>query len=106
MKSGKLRHKIYVQNPSEVSDAQGGADGAWSTHQPACWASVEPLSTREQFWQSQLQTIGTHKVTMRYTALITSRSRILFGTRTFEITSLTNTEERNEELTLICVEVS
>jgi len=105
MKSGKLRHKIYVQNPSEVSDAQGGADGAWSTHQPACWASVEPLSTREQFWQSQLQTIGTHKVTMRYTALITSRSRILFGTRTFEIAGVLAPRSWELWRRVVCVEV-
>jgi SPP1 family predicted phage head-tail adaptor len=104
MKAGVLRHKVSIQNPSESTDTQGGAEFTWTTVATA-WAAVEPLSSREQYWQSQLQTLGTHKVTLRYTALVTSRSRILFGARVFEITNITNTEERNEELTLICVEV-
>jgi SPP1 family predicted phage head-tail adaptor len=104
MKSGMLRHKVLIQNPSESTDTQGGAEFTWTTVATA-WAAVEPLSSREQYWQSQLQTLGTHKVTLRYTALVTSRSRILFGTRTFEITSKVNTEERGEELVLVCVEV-
>lgn len=105
MKAGDLRHKVQIQNPTEATDSQGGAEFTWATV-ATVWAAIEPLSSREQSYRSEIQEIATHKVTMRYTALVTSRSRILFGSRVLDIVSRVSAEERGEQLVLICNEVS
>lgn len=105
MKAGDLRHKVQIQNPSETGDSQGGAEFTWTTAGSA-WAAIEPLSSREQSYQATIQISATHKVTMRYTPLVTNRSRLLYGARVFEIISRVNSEERGEQLILVCNEVS
>lgn len=105
MKAGDLRHKVQIQTPTEATDSQGGAEFTWATV-ASVWAAIEPLSSREQSYQATIQVVATHRVTLRYTALLTNRSRLLYGARIFEIISRVNAEERGEQLVLICNEVA
>jgi head-tail adaptor len=43
---------------------------------------------------------------MPYHAQVTLQTRLHFNGRTFSVVGLTNTEERNVELVLLCVEVA
>jgi SPP1 family predicted phage head-tail adaptor len=105
MKAGDLRHKVQIQNPTEATDSQGGAEFTWATVGSA-WAAIEPLSSREQSYQATIQVVASHKVTLRYTSLVTNRSRLLLGSRVLDVVSRVSAEERGEQLLLICNEVS
>jgi SPP1 family predicted phage head-tail adaptor len=49
---------------------------------------------------------STHKVRTRYTPNVTRKDQILFGSRTFAIDSINNTDERNIELVLTAHEIN
>ncbi|WP_256846916.1 phage head closure protein [Paenibacillus sp. Pae108] len=102
--TGKLRHKITIKHLQSVDDGAGGSVETWMTY-ASPFASVEPLSGRELFQAQQLQSEVTHKIRMRYRPGITPDMRVYFGTRVFLINSAINWQERNRELTLMCVEV-
>jgi SPP1 family predicted phage head-tail adaptor len=101
---GTLRHRITLQRAVESPDSLGAMVETWQ-NLANVWASVEPLSAREQFNLHSTYTEATHKVTIYYLAGVTAKCRVLFGTRTFNIESVVNPEERNEDLNLICSEV-
>jgi SPP1 family predicted phage head-tail adaptor len=72
------------------------------------WGSVNPLSAREQINAQQANMEVTHKVNIRYSttaAAILGTTRIVFGTRTFEVTSITKPNEISEQYELLCKEI-
>jgi SPP1 family predicted phage head-tail adaptor len=102
--SGK-RHSIDLQTVSEVNNA-GEVTETWST---ICTkrASIEPIQGRE-YWDGK-QTLADQnfviKIDYDATAVtITTKGRILFGSRIFDIQTKANPGEMNEELHFICKE--
>jgi SPP1 family predicted phage head-tail adaptor len=104
MQSGKLRHRITIHDQSESQDSLGQV-----VVTPAAaferWAAIEPLSGRELINAQALQADVTHSVTIRHTPGVGPRMQIQFGSRTFNIGSVLNVDERNREMRLGCVEV-
>lgn len=106
MKSGKLIHKIEIQEAIDVRDEFGSVSGqTWNLFCYA-WASIEPLSGREYFAAAQTQSEVSHKITIRYRSGIKQYYRILWNDRIFDILSILNTNEANVELVLYCSEVT
>jgi SPP1 family predicted phage head-tail adaptor len=73
------------------------------------WGKIEPLTGREYNQAQQMQSNVTHKIT---TELLpqnkgpaNSRMRLKHGTRTFEVQSVVNVNERSRELEWMCTEV-
>jgi len=95
-----------VQSASESQGTTGELTKTWATD-ATVWGSIEPLSARELVQAQQIQSDITHRVTMRYRSdlTVTVEQRILFdSTRVFEIISVLNRDERNEQLELLCKE--
>lgn len=109
MHAGKLRHRITIQRLTGARDTFGAETDAWETFK-RCWAEVKPAfgsqgGGREVFLMGQqLQAISDVVITMRYMAGITTKDRVSFGDRTFEILATHNRDERNREMELICKE--
>lgn len=107
MQAGKLRRRITIERPTTgAQSATGEPTLAWATL-TTCWAEIRPLSGRELFAARQVQSDVSHSIRIRAnaeTTTITSRDRVKFGERTFQITGVTNTDERNKEITLACTE--
>ena len=103
MRIGTLRHKVEIQALTVTEDAIGNQVEEW-TKVADVWAAVEPLQGDEKLAAAYIQAETTHKVTIRYLAGITPANRILFGSRTLEIESVRNLEERSRELVLMCKE--
>lgn len=105
MRAGLLRHRIEVQAATEAEDVHGGHSETWI---PAdtIWGSIEPLKGEELLEAQAVDVRVTHRVRMRYqpSGGLTAKKRLKFGTRIFNIISVLNTEERNWELTALCVE--
>jgi SPP1 family predicted phage head-tail adaptor len=104
MRAGKLRHPVVIERTYQARNPNSAELVDEWREVSRVWASVEPLSGSElvQAQQSAAQT--THQVTIRYTGNVLTRDRIKFGTRILEIDGIVNRDERNEMLTLQCVE--
>jgi SPP1 family predicted phage head-tail adaptor len=103
MRAGRLRHRVSIQAPSETLDDFGEADLSWATDSTV-WASIEPISGNERFSSDQVTAELTHRVFIRYLTGLTPRKRLLFGSRVFQIQSILNKDEKNEQLELLCRE--
>jgi SPP1 family predicted phage head-tail adaptor len=72
------------------------------------WAAIEPLQGREALLAAQAQTTLTHRVRLRgenRSRGITARNRLLYGSRIFDIQSVTDSQEGHRELVLDCQEL-
>ena len=104
MKAGKLRKRVAIQSRTDsVSDETMAPTQTWTTV-ATVWASVEPLSGQEGIQANQLNAELSHRVTIRYYSGLTAAYRILWGTRVLRIVSVLNTDERNREMVLSCME--
>lgn len=109
MDTGALRHYVRLENPgAAVPDGDGGFTQAWTALEPPMvWASIRPASARdlERSIAGTVQSTATHLVGMRYHAGVTTKTRVVFGTRIFHVQGVHNIEERNVELVLAVEEV-
>lgn len=98
-----MNKRVYLQAEMQASDGQGGFISSWENI-AELWASITPLNGYEKFQAGQLQTPLTHKVLMRYRSGITTKNRLLYGSRVLEVKEVVNTNEDNVFLQLKCLE--
>lgn len=75
MSAGQLRHYIRIRIPADVDDGEGGQAVTWRNG-PTLWANIEPVSAREQSLAGAVQTIATHRISIRYDARVTGARRL------------------------------
>lgn len=100
MRAGRLRHLVCVQTPVEVPNEFGEPIKQW---QPLCsgWASIEPLRGSEKFSAMQVASEVDSRIVMRWTPgaeKITTKDRVVFGGKIYDIKDVLNIDERNREL--------
>jgi len=103
MNPGTLRHMVTIQKTTQTQNARGGTVDTWSTFATRR-ASINPVKGTEKNANSTVRGDTTHVVVLRYLAGVTTKHRIQFGTRTFEILAALNPGERNRQLNLECRE--
>jgi SPP1 family predicted phage head-tail adaptor len=101
--SGRLNHKIVIQERTETKNSVGEDITTWDTYKWT-WAQVTPLTGKEYFSKNEFQSTITNKIYMRYLTGVTPDMRIVWDSRTFDIISVINTDERNRELILMVEE--
>jgi SPP1 family predicted phage head-tail adaptor len=101
---GKLRERVTVQQSSAARNSLGEAVLSWSDFAEV-WASVEGVSAREALAAGQQDTTITHRVRLRYLPGLTQRDRFSWGSRTLNIVSLLEYNNRAEHVA-ICEEVT
>ena len=104
MQAGKLRHVIKIQAPETGRNAVGETVTQWVDF-AVVPASIEPISSTEQFTAQQFLPEITHKIRIRYMPGISHKYRILYNGRVFEIAPPRNIDERNRELEILAREV-
>jgi len=97
-----MRHRITLQSPSAELDATG-QPASWNDV-ATVWAAVEPLRGREYFAAQQVNAETTTRIRIRYRAGVTSAMRGRYGSRTYDIVSVIDVDERHVELQLMCTE--
>ena len=103
MRIGKLRHRITIDQVTEIQDTDGAVLESWSQY-AVVQASIEPISGREYFAAQSTQADVTHRISLRYRSGITPKMRVNYASRIFDILSVINVGERNRELQLMCRE--
>lgn len=102
--SGRLRHKVDIQVQTRTPDGYGQFTVTWADLASDVWCEIKPVLGREYFAAMQQQAKITHKIRMRFRKGITSKHRVLYGNRVFNIESVIDPEEKHQELVLYCTE--
>ena len=103
MRSGRLRHRLILQNKVETRDAYGAATITWAT-QTTVWGAIEPLSGTEYQSQAQIEAEAKVRIVMRYYSGINETWRVVNDNRAYSILSVINHDDRNRMLTLMCLQ--
>lgn len=103
MRSGRLRHRVTIQQPVAAVNGYGERITTWSTV-ATVWGAVEPLRGREFFDAEQVQAEISHRVVLRYRSGISSTMRLLHLSRVLHIQQVIDVDERHRELQLMCRE--
>jgi SPP1 family predicted phage head-tail adaptor len=99
----KLNKRVTIQNVSRVSDGQGGFTETW-TDSATVWAGIEPVKSYERFQAMQQAVPVSHKITMRYNAVVDETSRMRYGNRLFEVKEVINVDEADRFLQIRAIE--
>ena len=70
-----------------------------------CAIRSSTSSDMERFVATTVQAAARRIVEMDYHPQVTTKTRIVFGSRVLQITGIDNVDERDRELILACVEV-
>jgi len=100
MRTGKMRHLVTLQNLVVGSPQQlptGEPDEAWTAFATDIWADIQPLRGRELIAAQAVASEVTGTIRIRHVAALTAKSRVLFGTRIYDILAAVNPGERNWE---------
>jgi head-tail adaptor len=102
-------HRVTLQNPGPaIPDADGGFTQTWTDLvPPAMSAAIAPATAAdlERLAAGTVLSTATHIVSMPYHPQVTTKTRLVFGSRFFSVTGVANPEERNVETIAICVEI-
>jgi SPP1 family predicted phage head-tail adaptor len=105
MRAGRLRHQLVIWNPTFTTSG-AGTDDTWLPVGTIS-AGIEGISNSERLAAGQQQTSGSHRVVCRYneiSALISTKSRLYYGKRIFQVTSIVNRDFRNREFEIMVEE--
>jgi len=106
---GKTRNQITLQNTDLSTDSMGGYTTARSTYVTA-FAKMTPKGGKETFTDKtgrQIENSHTYEFLIRYNGTknaITTKMRILFGTRSFNIIKINDENDYNNYITLEAIE--
>ena len=100
---GSMNKRVIIQAVTQSADSQGGFTETWATYKTV-WAAIKPISGGETFQASQYRTPVTHKITMRYLPSITTKHRILYGSRVFAIKEIIDVDDDNYLLVMKAIE--
>ena len=103
MKAGRMRHKIVIETNTQARTSTGSLTDSWATH-ATVRCNVEPLSSREYFAADSVNTANQTKFQIRNLSTVTTKMRILWGSRYFDIQSIIVPREIKHEMLLVGVE--
>ncbi|HXC40330.1 MAG TPA: phage head closure protein [Burkholderiales bacterium] len=103
MRAGSLRKRITIESPTETQNSVGETTQTWSTF-AVLWADMERLTGSEKIAAAQVNAGADTRITARWTAGVTEKMRIRYGSRMFQIVSALNVDERNQELDILAAE--
>ena len=108
MRAGILRHTIAIQERTETEDGMGGFTETYAavSGMGSVPAAIWPLRSTERLDAMKLEHQITHKIRIRYRSGIDTSMRIYWSdkSKTFNIISITNPDERNILLDMLAVE--
>jgi len=101
MNAGTLDRKISVMAYQEVKNEVGAMEQKpVELFKP--WARVEPARGREYYEAQKIKEADAYKITIRYRKNVDDSMLIKYGSRTFEIQTVTDPYEAHESLEIYC----
>jgi SPP1 family predicted phage head-tail adaptor len=103
LKAGHLDKRVEIQANTPAANDIGEMVASWETVDTV-WASIEPLTGREVLQAQQVQAESTVRIRIRYYSGLTAAHRLKYGSRIYEINSISDKFERGEHIELMCRE--
>ena len=109
MRAGDLNRLVSVQQRAATQDEFGGQSTTW-TEIKKVYAHIEGLYAREMIAAQAVASEVSHRITVRYDAALwadpkaAARYRIVYAGRNFNINGVTNEDERDAVIELLCAE--
>ena len=100
MRAGRLRHSVVIQQNTPTRNGKGEEIENWSTFATRS-AAVVPLTGREMFNAQQRHAEAELRIELRYLAAITTKMRVSYDSRLFDILHVADIEERRRETHLL-----
>lgn len=105
LRIGSFNRRIIIEQLTEARDAIGGVTESWSTFAPL-WAEFISQTGREFATAKQIHAALDCLIRVRYVAGVTSKMRVRYGTRIFNIIAPPiDFKEKHVELHLLCQEL-
>jgi SPP1 family predicted phage head-tail adaptor len=104
LRAGILRHRVQLHSASTGTDEYGEVIESFTSY-ATIWARVSPLEGEELIHAQQVNAELTHQVEIRYNSSVTTTHRVVHSSRTLEIVSIINPDERNKNQILMCKEL-
>lgn len=101
MRAGLLRQIITIESFTDSRNEYGEQIKSWSTF-ATIRAQVMPAVGQEVLAARQLMANAAVRIRARYLAGVNTRMRVLHGSTTMEIRSVTNMGSRGREMELLC----
>ena len=107
--TGRRDKRVLLENPGgSVPDGEGGYVEGWVSLDPAeVFAHINPANARDLERAAAGTVIATasHMIEILYHPGVTVQTRITYGTRIFQVTSVRNPDEANRELVIVAEEI-
>lgn len=107
MRAGRLRRVVTIQQPTTTQTGTGATRiSGWAAISggSSIYADIDEAPGQEKLQAGQVNAKRPVTVTIRYLAGVTAQMRVLYGSRTFQIVSSLNVDQRNRDLVLYCEE--
>jgi SPP1 family predicted phage head-tail adaptor len=108
MRSGLMRHIISIQEPTETKDSIGGLSVTWANVSglSSVPAAIWSLRGNERIEALKTEYQEIRRIRIRYRSGITTKMRVYWEakSKTFNIISKSNPDEKNIMLDLLCSE--
>jgi SPP1 family predicted phage head-tail adaptor len=102
--AGELNKRITIEEPVGTIGASGEVTRTWGTIASVS-AKIESLTGQETAAARLIDATTSHRVTIRWRPGLSPKMRLVYDSRVFNIGSMVNTDERNEDLVIDCTEV-
>lgn len=93
---GQMRNKIIIQTLSGGTDAAGGQATSYGSN-VTVWAKVTNNSGSEGMFGDQMRSTNNYTFTIRYLSAVTTKHRISYNSKTFNIESINSILEGKEK---------
>jgi len=101
MRAGELNKQITLQKPTPTVNGYNEEAPGW-TDVATVWAAIDWQSGRRYEAAKQLNAEVQGVIRIRYRSDVKPEWRLKYGSRYFEIITISNVKERNAELQLNC----
>ena len=105
MRIGDLDKRIVLQYTTRTPDGMGGFTVAW-VDAATVWAAIWPVSATETIQAAQATMTITHRIRIRYRAVLKASWRISWSGRYFNIVSVIDPNMSHRWLDVMCKEAA
>ena len=101
--NGSMRHEVTVKNFTRSSDGAGGFVNNTTTT-TTIFCAVRQVSQQETYNQGRLDGKSTFEFITRFTTAVEQKSVLEYDSKSFNVRSVTNTNERDKYIVIIAEE--
>ena len=105
MRIGDLNKRITLQYQTKTPDGMGGFTVVW-VDAASVWAAIWPVSASETIQAAQATMTITHRIRIRYRAVLKAGWRISYAGRFFNIVSIIDPNMAHRWLDVMCKEAA